>query len=169
MGSFIILQSTQKTAESINKKLGEAISIGSEKATKIKENKTFNAILRYSLRIFLILGMFCLSSDAFAGCGDNANPALKTLCDIMRLLHGRLGRAFVMVTLTMSGFQFSQGGLQWQPLVTLFIGIGMFWAPKTVALFILPQYITGVQGEGYTPDQILSPDEILSCACPDLY
>ena len=121
-------------------------------------------------RLTVIMLLLCLtSSDVFAGCGDNANPALKTMCDLMRLLQGRIGRTFITVTIVISAFQIVINGKTdiWT-IITLVMGVGLFSAPKTIALFILPGHITGVMGEGYTPNQILTPDEILACACPDL-
>jgi type IV secretory pathway VirB2 component (pilin) len=131
--------------------------------------KRLSSITRTLVKLSIILIiLFIPSSDAFAGCGDQANPALKTICDVMRLLQGRLGRAFSMIIVIMKAWELAQGGVEWKNLVIFFTGISIFWAPKTIALFILPNYITGVYGEGYTPDQKLTPDEIIACACPDL-
>lgn len=121
------------------------------------------------IKYLIITNLFMLiSQDSFSGCGENANPAIKTLCDVMIFLQGRLGRALVTLIIVFSAWNFLNGELKWQNVLTVAIGIGLFWAPKTFALFILPSYVTGIYGGGYTPDQKLTPDEIISCACPDL-
>jgi hypothetical protein len=74
----------------------------------------------------------------------------------------------IAATIMKAAWQFMNGGLKWDGIVTLFIGIGFMYAPKTFALFLLPDYIEGIQGGGYSLDVKVTPDEIISCACPDL-
>lgn len=124
-----------------------------------------------NLMLFIFFSTFIiLSKEAFAltGCGDDANPALKTICDIIMFLQGRIGRALVMFMVMMMAWEFVGGQLKWQPLLTMAIGIGLFYAPKTFALFLLPEYIQGITGEGYDESVKYTPDEIISCACPNL-
>lgn len=118
---------------------------------------------------FLIVAIWLLPSMIFAmGCGDDANPALVTLCQVMIFLQGRFGRALAVISIMVAAWEFTSGAAKWQSIATLAVGLGMFWAPKTMALYILPSYVTGLQGEGYDPNVNYTPDEILSCACPDL-
>jgi len=112
-----------------------------------------------------------LHKDAFAvltGCGDDANPALKTICDIIMFLQGRIGRSLAMFSVMLSAWSFTSGNLKWHDMVTLAIGIGLFYAPKTFALFLLPEYIQGITGDGYDPSLKYTPEEIITCACPNL-
>lgn len=125
----------------------------------------FFELFKYS---FFTLFFILLSGDAFAGCGENANPGIVAMCEMILMLQGRIGRALVSFIIIMNAWQFSQGSIKWENILTLFIGIALFYAPKTFAVFILPDYIEGVYGEGYTPDMKLTADEIISCACPDL-
>ena len=137
---------------------------------KIKTFLTKDALTK-NLILFVVFSMgVIINKDAFAlvGCGDDANPALKTICDIIMFLQGRIGRALVMFMVMMMAWEFVGGSLKWQPMVTMAIGIGLFYAPKTFALFLLPEYIQGITGDGYDESVKYTPDEIISCACPNL-
>lgn len=126
----------------------------------------FLGVFKYS---FFTLFFILLSGDAMAAnCGENANPGIVAMCEMILMLQGRIGRALISFIIIMQAWQFSQGSIKWESVVTLFIGIALFYAPKTFAIFLLPDYIEGVYGEGYTPDMKITADEIISCACPDL-
>ena len=105
---------------------------------------------------------------AAVGCGDDANPAIKTICDIIMFLQGRIARALVAFSIMLAAWSFVGGNFKWQEMVTLAIGIGIFYAPKTFALFLLPEYIQGITGDGYDVGIKYTPDEIITCACPNL-
>ena len=121
------------------------------------------------------IGIFCFFAFAFFSevaialeCGDNANPALKTVCDIIMFLQGRIGRALASFMIMLSAWTFIQGNLKWHEILTVAIGVGIFFAPKTFALFLLPDYIEGISGDGFDPTKRYTPDEIITCACPNL-
>ena len=120
--------------------------------------------------ILLFLTFFVFSQTfVFAmSCGDDANPAIKTVCDIIMFLQGRIGRSLVMFMVMMSAWKFTSGSFKWQEMVTLAVGIGIFYAPKTFALWLLPDYIQGIVGDGYDIGTKYTPDEIITCACPNL-
>ena len=129
---------------------------------KIKGKKLLTSI---SLAIFFLLSC----NVVFAVCvAMNNNEALNVICDIIIFLQGRVGRAIATVSVMMTAWEFSQGSIKWQGIVITMIGIGMFFAPKTLALFVLPSYIRGIEGGGYDPSQTYTPDEIISCFCPNL-
>jgi type IV secretory pathway VirB2 component (pilin) len=129
---------------------------------KIKNNKI--------LILAFFFASFFLSYNAFAMmCGAmGSNEALNVICDIIIFLQGRIGRAIATVSVMMTAWEFSQGSIKWQGIVIAMIGMGMFFAPKTLALFVLPSYIRGIQGGGYDPNQTYTPDQIISCFCPNL-
>lgn len=102
------------------------------------------------------------------GCGDNANPAVRTVCEIIIFLQGRIGRSLVVFIIMLSAWSFVGGNFKWQEMVTLAIGVGMFFNPKTFALFLLPSYIVGISGDGFDINTKYTPDEILLCYCPEL-
>jgi len=131
--------------------------------------------IKHNIKKVIVFLFFCffmfLHKDAFAvltGCGDDANPALKTICDIIMFLQGRIGRSLAMFSVMLSAWSFTSGNLKWHDMVTLAIGIGLFYAPKTFALFLLPEYIQGITGDGYDPSLKYTPEEIITCACPNL-
>ena len=89
----------------------------------------------------VLVFVFCGSVAFSLECGDNANPALKTVCDIIMFLQGRIGRALASFMIMLSAWSFIQGQFKWQEVLTVAIGVGIFFAPKTFALFLLPDYI----------------------------
>src|SRR5574344_1103011 len=130
-------------------------------------------VLRYKhyATICTLFAIFvCCGGVAFAtlGCGDDANPALKTLCDIIMFLQGRIGRSLAAFSIMLAAWGFTNGNFKWQEMLTLAIGIGIFFAPKTFALWLLPEYIVGITGDGYDISVKYTPDEIITCACPNL-
>lgn len=102
------------------------------------------------------------------GCGEDANPGIKTICDIITFLQGRIARGLVIFSIMLSSWSFVGGNFKWQDMVTVAIGVGIFYAPKTFALFLLPEYIQGITGEGFDISLKYTPDEIITCACPNL-
>ena len=116
----------------------------------------------------IVFVTFASISQALTNCGDDANPAFVTICEIIMLLQGRIGRSIAMFTIMLSAWQFTSGQLKWQEIVQVAIGIGIFFAPKTFALFLLPDYIEGISGNGYDSSMKYTPDEILTCVCPNL-
>ena len=136
---------------------------------KFNRKKYLKLIKNFFIIIFFIA--FC-HNDVFAsvlsGCGENANPAIKTICDIITFLQGRIARGLVIFSIMLSSWSFVGGNFKWQDMVTLAIGVGIFYAPKTFALFLLPEYIQGITGDGFDISLKYTPDEIITCACPNL-
>jgi len=128
--------------------------------------------LRTSFLFFCSFIIICISfaSNALSepACGLDANPALRTLCDVMVFLQGRLGRSLAVIAIMISAWEFTSGGAKWQSIATLAVGLGMFYAPKSMALYMLPDYVIGITGEGYDQNTKYTPDEIISCICPSL-
>ena len=129
-------------------------------------------LAKNSCIVFILSTIFILSPVALVyaemACGDAANPAFKTICEIIMFAQGRLGRALATFLIMLSAWKFTNGKLSWQEIVTLFIGLGLFWAPKTFALFLMPDYIIGITGDGFDSTASYTPDEILTCICPNL-
>jgi len=119
---------------------------------------------------FIVFYLFHNSAfaDNIAGCGEDANPGIKAICDIIMFLQGRIARSLVAFSVMLAAWGFVGGQFKWQEMLTLAIGIGIFYAPKTFALFLLPEYIQGIVGDGYDITTKYTPDEIITCACPNL-
>ena len=134
--------------------------------------KNFSKSLRKPfLKLFLFLfffGFICCGISYALSCGEEANPALKTVCDIIMFLQGRIGRSLISFSVMLAAWGFINGGFKWQDMLTMAIGIGLFLAPKTFAVWLLPEYIEGITGDGYDVSVKYTPDEIISCACPNL-
>ena len=107
-------------------------------------------------------------SIALTGCGEDANPGIKTICEIIMLLQGRIGRSIATFSIMLAAWKFANAKSSWQDVTQLAIGVGIFFAPKTFALFLLPDYVEGLSGDGFDSTVRYSPDEILTCVCPNL-
>ncbi len=121
-----------------------------------------------TISIASLIFAFC-SIMAFAmQCNaDETNPAFATICEVIMFMQGRIGRSIATFSIMMTAWSFTNNRLKWHELVTVALGVGLFFAPKTLALFLLPNVVTGLSG-GFNPDQAYSPDEILTCMCPNL-
>ena len=130
-----------------------------------------NLFVRSFAKSFLFLfffGFICCGISYALSCGEEANPALKTVCDIIMFLQGRIGRSLISFSVMLAAWGFINGGFKWNDMLTMAIGIGLFLAPKTFAVWLLPEYIEGITGDGYDVSVKYTPDEIISCACPNL-
>ena len=115
----------------------------------------------------LIFAFYSIAAFAMQCNADEANPAFATICEVIMFMQGRIGRSIATFSIMMTAWSFTNNKLKWQELVTVALGVGLFFAPKTLALFLLPNVVTGLSG-GFNPDQAYSPDEILTCMCPNL-
>ena len=128
--------------------------------------KKITKILCFVVIIFIADATFAYALK----CGrDVVNPAFTAICDIMVFLQGRIVRSLVTLMFMFTAWSvMSKGSVNWQELLQTVIGIGLFFFPKTFALFALPSYIEGLTGDGFDQNVRYSPDEILTCICPDL-
>lgn len=128
--------------------------------------------IKNTRKVFFLAILFAVlpAGIAFAlKCGEGeVNPAFSAICDIIIFLQGRVGRSMIVFTMSIAGWKIMKGGIEWRDFLSLIIGIGFFFFPKTFALFLLPSYVEGLTGYGYDPNMRYSPDEILTCICPDL-
>lgn len=118
--------------------------------------------------LFTAVIVICFSAFAFAmECSeDDVNPAFKAICDIIIFLQGRATRAIASLTIMMSAWGIMSGGkINWQELLQMAVGFGLFFFPKTLALFVLPSTVSGISGGQFNPSTIYTPDEILTCIC----
>ena len=118
--------------------------------------------------LFAMIIFLCVSVISYAmECNeDDVNPAFKAICDIYILATGRITRGLsVIVIMTSAWGIMSSGKINWQELLQLSIGFGLFFFPKTVVLFFLPATVTGISGGQFNASTIYTPDEIMSCIC----
>lgn len=116
----------------------------------------------------LIFALYSIVAFAMQCNADETNPAFATICEVIMFMQGRIGRSIATFSIMMSAWAFTNGKLKWQEIVTTALGVGLFFAPKTLALFLLPNVVTGLSGGGFDDSKAYSPDEILSCMCPNL-
>lgn len=123
---------------------------------------------KYWKHLFIIAIITSYSAVAYAmECSeDDVNPAFKAICDIIIFLQGRATRAIASLTIMMSAWGIMSGGkINWQELLQMAVGFGLFFFPKTLALFFLPSTVTGISGGQFNTSTIYTPDEILTCIC----
>lgn len=94
------------------------------------------------------------------------NEALTALCDILSLAQGRFARAMTMIMVISFSWKSMSGKVSWQEILSITLGITMLYAPKTIALFLLPAKIKGVSGSFFSEYEEYTPDEIIRWACP---
>ena len=118
-----------------------------------------------AIQLFLFLLFFgflyCRISYSM-DCGADVNPALKTVCDIIMFLQGRIGRALIAFSVMLAAWGFINGSFKWQDMLSLSVGVGAYLAPLTTAVWLSPEKIMLSTGE------VITAAEIISCACPNL-
>lgn len=124
------------------------------------------------IRIIATLVVLIISSDSVSVLantdGSSFNAAIRAMCDMIAFLQGRFGRAISMISIMIFAWKVSGGKIQWQDIFVLLLGIGMMFAPKTIALFILPSTIKGISGGIFSEFEIYTPDFIITYACPNI-
>lgn len=134
----------------------------------LNKNKFLNLKGIQTLIIAMVFFIGFCSLTFALDCGDDANPALKSMCDIIMFLQGRIGRSLAVFMVLGEAWNFAQGELKWKGALTFCIGVGMFFAPVSFAVWLLPEYIQGISGGGYDVSVKYTPAEIIQCACPNL-
>jgi type IV secretory pathway VirB2 component (pilin) len=107
-----------------------------------------------------------MSRDVHAG--SDMNSAVSAMCDMIAFTQGRFGRVMAMTGIMIFAWKCKDGKIDWQGLMVLFLGLGLMFAPKTLALFILPATVKGISGGIFVASQSYTPDEIITWACPNI-
>jgi type IV secretory pathway VirB2 component (pilin) len=137
------------------------------------------AIILITFLVFTKIGLSAptyLSSDRADGIvatnpnaesGDESNQLASSLCQLILLLNGRVGRAIAVIALLALAFMFMTDKLRVRTFVIFIVGITFLFGAKSIALTILPSYV-------YTKDidrnqkVKKTPDELIREVCPEL-
>lgn len=137
-----------------------------------KRVKATISLSRLSIFACIAMGSFFLTHDAMAAI-YGVNKAAVVLCDVILLLRGRIGRAFVIIAVLGVAIGFLLGSLSWQKIMLISVGIGLFYGAETLAYVILPSTIKGISGTSptgkvFSPNKKYTPEEVVREVCPEL-
>ena len=99
---------------------------------------------------------------------DNENPAAATLCYVILLTQGRIGRAIAMTSIAVFGLLFFLGKVTWPSIVIMIVGIVILFGARQVALLFLDNSITVNDPNEYGQTKQMTPDQIIQTVCPEL-
>lgn len=105
--------------------------------------------------------------------GDETNQLASSICQFILILNGRIGRAIAVIAILIIAFIFmSKDKLSVPVLLSIIIGITLLFGAKSIALVLLPSYVTvkdsdqmKVGGSGKVKK---TPDELIRQYCPEL-
>jgi type IV secretory pathway VirB2 component (pilin) len=110
-------------------------------------------------------GIIAVESTATEG--DKTNQLASSLCQLILLLNGRTGRALAVIAIFALAFMFMTSKLNVPTFLTIVIGLAMLFGAKSVALVLLPNYVT-VKDIDRNEAIKKSPDELVREVCPEL-
>ncbi len=110
------------------------------------------------IRPYILLFITLFPAIALA----ETNQLNSTLCDLIYVTQGRIGRALGIIAIFILGVLFFLGKISWPLLVTTALGLAMLFGSKTIALALLPSKVKTKTGTK-------SSEELVRAACPDLY
>ena len=91
----------------------------------------------------------------------------STLCQLILIVNGRVGRAMAAIAIFGLGIAFFLGKITWTLITTLGIGLGTLFGAKSIALVLLPYAVT-VTDPSSGAQVTATPDEIIRKVCPEL-
>lgn len=141
--------------------------------------------------LLIILSFFVFTTNAFsapqditedeglvavkptASRGDETNQLASSICQFILILNGRIGRAIAVIAVLIIAFIFmSKDKLSVPVLVSIIIGITLLFGAKSIALVLLPSYVTVKDSDqmkaGNSGKVKKTPDELIRQYCPEL-
>ncbi len=94
-------------------------------------------------------------------------PLGDTLCQIILMLSGRIGRLAAAIACFIVGIMFLLGKITWPFLVTMVIGFALIFGAKSIVIAFLPNYIM-VRDPNQQKDVAMTPEEIINSNCREL-
>ncbi len=107
-----------------------------------------------------------MAVDVTASEGDKNNQLATSLCQIILLLNGRIGRAIAVIAILTLALLFMTSKLTVPVFLTFIVGIALLFGAKSIALVLLPSYV-----EVKEPDRGVvkkTPEELIKQVCPEL-
>jgi type IV secretory pathway VirB2 component (pilin) len=107
-----------------------------------------------------------MAVDATASEGDKNNQLATSLCQLILLLNGRIGRAVAVIAILTLALLFMTSKLTVPLFLTFIVGIAFLFGAKSIALVLLPSYVDVKE-----PDRGVvkkTPEELIKQVCPEL-
>lgn len=112
-------------------------------------------------------GLEAVNPNAIEASGSDRSALSDSLCQIILILNGRVGRALAAIAIFGLGIAFFLGKITWTLITTMGIGMGVLFGAKTVTLMLLPYSVKTVNPDTGTQEDV-SPEELIRKACPEL-
>jgi type IV secretory pathway VirB2 component (pilin) len=107
-----------------------------------------------------------MAVDENASEGDKNNQLATSLCQLILLLNGRIGRAIAVIAIFTLAILFMTSKLTVPVFLTFIIGIAMLFGAKSIALIMLPSYVKVKEADRGVVTK--TPEELIKQVCPEL-
>ena len=107
-----------------------------------------------------------MAVDANASEGDKNNQLATSLCQLILLLNGRVGRAIAVIAILTLAILFMTSKLTVPVFLTFIIGIALLFGAKSIALIMLPSYVKVKEADRGVVNK--TPEELIKQVCPEL-
>jgi type IV secretory pathway VirB2 component (pilin) len=126
---------------------------------------------KFFIFLSITVSLLLISNYAISAT-TGVNTFVSVLCDIITLLHGRIGRAIIIFIIIKIGINALKGEMKWQEVLKYCIVIGLFMVPMAVAVMLLPAKVNGISGTIGTKNldsrKSYTPQELVIASCPQL-
>lgn len=99
--------------------------------------------------------------------GDSSNQLASSICQLILLLNGRIGRAIAIIALFAIAILMATGKVGVPIFLTFLVGIAMLFGAKSIALVLLPSFVEVREIDRLEPVK-RSPEELIKQVCPEL-
>ena len=107
-----------------------------------------------------------IAVDSSATEGDMNNQLATSICQLILFLNGRTGRAVAVIAIFALAFLFMISKLSVSVFLTFIIGIALLFGAKSIALILLPSYVTVKDPDRTSMKK--TPEELVKEVCPEL-
>jgi len=123
-------------------------------------------------RYFIFCIIFFLFLTDFLHATNVDTGAAGVICDYLKIVTGRIGRAIAIIIIMGLSFACFTGSINWQKALTVIAGLALFFGAKNFAIVLLPSKVINVSGniggKVFSSNGVYTPDEIIAAACPEL-
>ncbi len=95
---------------------------------------------------------------------SSGNALVDTICMIVVVMQGRVGRVIGMVFIISGGYLFFLGKINWQWIIVGCVGLGILFGAKSIVVMILPKYMQTIDANGNKT--VSTASKVLETACP---
>jgi type IV secretory pathway VirB2 component (pilin) len=156
---FLLIASKQAFA------ITESIDSSDANSSQIFDNRNLNKDDKSEDK-----GLIAINPNAAEGAGNN--QLATSLCQVILLLNGRIGRAIAIIATLVLAFTFMSSKLNVAAFLAVIVGITMIFGAKSIALILLPSFVEvrdpGSFSTSGSNKVKKTTDEIIRDYCPEL-